>query len=287
MTIMLVYINGEFVPEADATVSVFDRGFLYGDGVFETMRSYCGRIFRLGDHIHRLMLSAEIIGLRLPQTRAQLSDICIGLLEQNELSDAIVRISVTRGLAQGGVGISSAGTPTVVAFARAPSPLADDAYTTGVSAKIVSITRTSSAAIDSRIKSMNFLNYILARAEAERAGAFDAIMLTTSGHIAETSTANIFFAKGETLVTPSLDCDILPGIIRESVIELAAAMGIPVEERKIVPDEVSDFSECFLTNSGFELLPVAKIDDASIGDGKSRPIYTRLHEAYRDLAKKG
>jgi branched-chain amino acid aminotransferase len=283
----IVYINGEFVPESEARVSVFDRGFLYGDGMFETMRSYGGRIFRLADHMRRLKQSADIIGLRLEQTDAALSDICTQLLDRNSLSDAILRISVTRGPSTGGIGISKAGSPTIVAFARPPSPLPAKAYTGGVSARIVSVSRVATTAIDSRVKSMNFLNYILARAEAERAGAYEAIMLDGSGQIAEASTGNIFFAKGDCLVTPSLDCDILPGITRATVIEIARETELKVEERTILPSELPEFSECFLTNSGVELLPVSKIDDAPVGNGRPGPIHTRLHKEYRTLARQG
>jgi len=282
-----VYISGDFVPESEARISVFDRGFLYGDGLFETMRSYDGRIFRLSDHMRRLKQSADIIGLSLEQTEATLSDICTQLLDRNGLNDAVLRMSVTRGPSTGGIGISRAGEPTIVAFARPPTFLPADAYTGGVSAKIVSVSRVATAAIDSRVKSMNFLNYILARAEAEGAGAFEAIMLDGSGHIAEASAANIFFAKGDCLATPSLDCDILPGITRATVIELAREMGIRLDERKIAPTELPEFSECFLTNSGLELLPVSKIDGAPVGSGGLGPICARLHKGYRALAQQG
>lgn len=283
----LVYINGEFLPESEATISVFDRGFLYGDGTFETMRSYGGRIFKLPEHIRRLEQSADILGLRLGRTKDRLSDICVQLLERNGLSDAMLRISVTRGTSMGGIGISNAGEPTIVAFARPHTPLPANAYTEGVSAKIVSIRRVASAALDSRIKPMNFLNYILARAEAEAAGAYEAIMLNASGHVAEASTANVFFADGETLITPCIECDILPGITRATVLELAAKMGIACEERRIEPSELASFSECFLTNSGVELVPVTLIDESPVGDGRLYPLHARLHKAYCELARKG
>jgi branched-chain amino acid aminotransferase len=283
----VVYMNGEFVPESDARISVFDRGFLYGDGVFETMRSYAGKIFRLSKHIDRLLRSAIIISIKPSQSHDQLSEICTQLLERNGLSDAILRISLTRGPAAGGIGISRTGSPTIVAFARPPTPLPPNAYTHGVSAKIVTIQRTASSSMDSRIKSMNFLNYILARLEAEQAGAFEAIMLDASGHIAEASTSNLFFAKGTTLVTPSLDCDILPGITRATVLELAREVGFDWEERRINPQEIAEFSECFLTNSGLELVPVTLIDNTQVGEGGPGPVYERLRISYRELTQKG
>jgi len=283
----LVYLNGRFVPESQACVSVFDRGFLYGDGAFETMRSYGGRIFQMERHIQRLRESAEIIGLRLQHRPQQLADICTQLIERNGLAEAILRISVTRGPATGGIGIARAAQATVVAFVRPPAPLPEQAYSDGVSASIVSIRRCPSSSLDARIKSMNFLNFILARAEAERRGAYEAIMLNHSGHIAEASTANIFFVADGALVTPCLECDILPGITRAVVIGLASDMGIRVEERKIGPEEIAGFDECFLTNSGLELIPVTKIDGAPVGTGKPGPVYSQMHEAYRKIAHVG
>ena len=278
----LVYLNGQFVPEAEACVSVFDRGFLYGDGVFETMRAYNGRIFRLTDHVQRLLRSADILGLHMHKTHEQFIELCNQLLKRNGLQDAIVRISITRGLSAGGIGIARQQKETIVGFVRPPMPLPADAYDQGVSAKIVSIRRTPSSSLDSRAKSMNYLNFILARAEAEKTGAYEAIMLTQTGHIAETSTANIFFVAGERLITPGLDCDILPGITRETVLELAASMDVECVERPIEPSEIQDFSECFLTNSGVELLPVTRIDEKSLGAGAGR-LYKRLHQTYREL----
>ncbi|UCD57434.1 MAG: aminotransferase class IV, partial [Candidatus Hydrogenedentota bacterium] len=180
----VVFLNGRFVPEKEACVSVFDRGFLYGDGVFETMRSYGGRIFRLTQHIERLLNSADLIGLRLSHEPEKLADICNQLIERNELADGILRLSVTRGRWVGGIGTARAAEPSVVAFIRPPMPLPSDAYAKGVSAKIVSVRRTPSFALDARIKCMNFLNQILARAEAEGAGAYEAIMLNRSGYVA-------------------------------------------------------------------------------------------------------
>jgi len=283
----LVYLNGQFVSESQARVSVFDRGFLYGDGVFETMRSYDGRIFQLDRHMRRLRRSADIIGLDLRHEPREVGEILTRLIELNGLGDAILRISVTRGRATGGIGVARAGEPSIVAFARPPAPLPAKAYTDGVSARIVSIRRFPAGSLDSRVKSMNFLNYILARAEAEESGAYEAIMLNQSGDIAEASTANIFFAGDGRLVTPSLESDILPGITREVTLGLAAEMDIAIEERRIEPPETAGFDECFLTSSGIELLPVTKIDDSPVGAGKPGPIHSRLHEAYRRLAQRG
>ena len=283
----LIYLNGQFVQEAEARVSVFDRGFLYGDGVFETMRSYDGRIFRLTEHMQRLQQSAGLIKLRLSHTPEQLAGICNKLLKRNGLSDAILRMSVTRGPVMGGIGVARAGEPCIVAFARPPMSLPADAYVHGVSARVVSVRRTPRSTLDSRIKSMNFLNYILARAEAEEAGAYEAILLNHAGMVTEASTANIFFASDDRLVTPDLACDILPGITRAAVLELAAGLNVPCDEKAIEASSIGGFQECFLTNSGVELLPVTEIDGNTIGSGRPGPLYARLHEAYRAFVRKG
>jgi branched-chain amino acid aminotransferase len=279
----LVYLNGRFIPSADARISIFDRGFLYGDGVFETMRAYDGRIFRLDEHMERLARSAEIIGLNLPGGPERCADICRQLLLRNEARDALLRLSVTRGEAIGGIGIKRAAEPTVIAHVRPPMPLPDDAYRNGVRAKIVSIRRIPSTSLNPHMKSMNFLNQILARAEAEACCAYDSIMLNQAGLIAETSTANVFFARDRMLSTPSPDCDILLGITRATVLELAAKTGIRCEERAIKPSEIGAFQECFLTSTGIELLPVTRINDSEVGGGVPGPLYERLHSAYREL----
>lgn len=283
----LVFLNGEFVPAKSAKISVFDRGFLYGDGCFETMRAYDGVIFRLNDHLERLRNSLALLDIHFSYSSRQLSDICNRLIERNDLADAIVRLSVTRGLSRGGIGTSRAAEPSVVAFVRPPMPLPADAYTAGVSAKVVSIVRTPRRSLDARVKSMNLLNYILARSEAERGGAYEAVMLNCKGHVAEASAANIFFARNNSLFTPSADCDILLGITRAVVIELASQQGIPCGEVKMRKEEMNDFDECFLTNTGVELLPVTTIDSRSVGEGKPGATYTRLHQAYRERVRKG
>ncbi len=284
---MLVYQDGELVPESEARISVFDRGFLYGDGVFETMRAYNGRIFRLDRHIQRLQQSAELIGLNIEFESEHIADICNMLLKSNNLLDAILRISITRGRSTGGIGIRKTSQPSVIAFVRPPMPLPDGAYEDGVSAQIVSVRRTPSYSIDTRVKSMNYLNLILARAEAEKAGAYEAILLNHEGHIAETSTANIFFSVDNRLLTPGLDCDILPGITRAAVLELASDIGLHHEERKIAPSEILGFHECFITNSAVELLPVTEIDKKNVGPGKPGPLYRRMLHSYRELVAKG
>lgn len=280
------YVNGAFIPESEAVVSVFDRGFLYGDGVFETMRAYDGRVFRIHQHIQRLRESVRLVKLRLAASNEELIDICEQLLERNEIADAIIRLSVTRGPASGGIGVARAGEPTIVAFIRPPMPIPAGAQTGGVSVRISRFCKTPSSALHSRVKSMNFLNGILARSEAEEAGAYEAVLLDLQGNITETSTANIFFVRDGNLFTPSPENDILLGITRAAVIELAGKSGISCNETVIPATEIGDFQECFLTNSAIELLPVTRVDGRPVGEGNPGPIYAVLHRAYRELVRK-
>jgi branched-chain amino acid aminotransferase len=281
----LVYLNGRFLTENEAVISIFDRGFLYGDGVFETMRSYGGNIFRLQQHLQRLRRSAELIKLRLHLTETEMADICNQLLERNGALNAVIRISVTRGRALGGVGTAKAGEPTVAAFIRPPIAIPPDAAESGVSLITSTIMRTPSRALDSRVKSMNYLNLILARSEAEEAGAFDAILLDRNGFLAETSVANIFFARDGRLFTPAPENDILLGITRAAVLELAERLVIRFSEASITPAEMESFEECFLTNSAIELLPVTRIDNKPVGSGMPGDIYRRLLHEYREMVR--
>ncbi|RJP16155.1 MAG: branched-chain amino acid aminotransferase [Candidatus Abyssobacteria bacterium SURF_5] len=279
----VVYLDGDFLPEGKALVSVFDRGFLYGDGVFETMRAYGGRVFRLAQHLRRLEESAELIKITPPLSQDQFAKICSDLIERNNTADAIVRISVTRGKASGGLGTSNAGRPTVAAFIRPPMPVSTEAASEGVPAIISSFRKMPSAALNARIKSMNFLNSILARSEAEEAGCYEAVLLDSDGNVTEATTANIFFVGGGRLFTPGPESDILLGITRAAVLELSAEMGIPAEQRKISASELGGFEECFITNSAIEALAVTRIGPLRVGGGKPGAIYKRIHGAYREL----
>ncbi len=282
----LVYLNGKFVRECQAVVSIFDRGFLYGDGVFETMRAYGGRIFRLGQHIRRLRRSAEAIHMLVTLSDDQLARICLELLEQNHAEEGIIRISVTRGTSLGGIGTARAAEPTIAAFIRPAMPLPPRAGSDGVELIISSVRKTPSHALSPRIKSMNFLNNIMARSEAEAAGAFDAILLDDGGCITETSTSNIFFARNESLFTPGPESDILLGVTRGAVLELAAQRGMHCRECAIKAPFIKEFNECFVTNSAVELVPVTTINGTPVGTGKPGKIYRSLHAAYGELVQR-
>ena len=248
---MKVYLNGRFVEERFAKVSVFDRSFLYGDGIFETLRAYCGKIFREKEHIDRLKRSAEAIYLPLPEI--DYSRIFQKLLKANNLSDGLLRLTISRGE---GWGIEPAGIPNVVCFAKNFSGLPEEMYEKGISA-VVAIRRRPKIAI----KSTNYLEAILARIEAK---GREAIMLSADGFVAGAVTSNIFIVKDQRLITPPLSLGILPGITRQTVLEIAT---IKAEERVFRKEELYSADEVFLTNTSYEIMPITEIDGSKIGKG--------------------
>lgn len=276
---MWVYVNGRFVPETEATVSVFDHGFLYGDGVYETLRTYQGKPFLLNRHLVRLRRSCELIGLVSPLRDEEWSPILAELLRRNELADAGFRLTVSRGPGEMGIDPGLCGRPTVVVMTKALSPISNEMRERGVRLELVSVRRNPLTAQSPQIKSLSFLNNILAKQEAAKAGAFDALMLNMDGHVTECTTSNIFFVRGNTVCTPSPACGILEGITREVIIELAGDAGLPIEEGHYGIDAVMQADECFITNTGMEVMPVTQIGLKTIGPGKASPVALNLWKA--------
>ncbi len=283
----IVYLNGALIPRSEARISVFDHGFLYGYGLFETMRAYRGKIFLLERHLKRLLGSAETIGLASNLSEIDLGRACLDTLRANGLEDARLRLTVSRGEVDTfpGTGISS--TPTVLVTARGYTPLSAGTYNRGFKAGVSSLRRCRQSFI-SRIKSTNYLVSVLAKMEAETAGLDEALLLNESGFIAEGSVSNIFFATSSSLVTPPLESGILPGITREVVIELADTLGINVAERNVGLADLGQFDEAFLTNSVMEIMPLVAVrDDAgqtvTIGSGKPGEVTRRLMTAYKEM----
>lgn len=280
----LVYLNGSLVPRSEARVSVFDRGFLYGYGLFETMRAYNGRIFRLHSHVERLIASAKIIGIRLDMG-IDLGKACEETLRANGLKEARLRLTVSRGEAATFSGESS---PTVAVTASRYSPLPAEVYERGYRALVSSHRRFSLSPL-SRIKSDNYLPGILARMEAEAAGLDEALLLNEHGHIAEAAMSNIFFVDSDGLVTPPVESGILPGITRQVVMGLARDMGMAVSEEEVNLRDLGRFNEAFLTNSVMEVMPlVLIIEDGlarDIGTGQTGAVTRRLMSAYRRLVE--
>ncbi|MCL6639071.1 MAG: aminotransferase class IV [Firmicutes bacterium] len=281
----LVYLNGDFVPEAEAKVSVFDRGFLYGDGIFETVRSYGGKIFRLKRHIERLFTSANILSISLPHDAGQFCEIVKETLRRNHLNDASLRLSVSRGPGAPGLSPAGSGPPTVLCTARELPPGLPQLQKSGVRAVVVQTRRTPPPCLDSRAKTFNFLNNIVARLEVDAAGAFEGIMLNTAGKVAEGTVSNVFFYSGGVLYTPSPDAGILPGIARETVLEAAAWKGVRAGEGLFGPEDLFAAGEVFLTNSNWEVLPVVQLDGMTVGKGVPGPATTALAAAYNELVR--
>ncbi len=248
---------------------MIDRGLLYGDGIFETMRAYNGKVFKLNEHLSRLAAAARVMKIKLPYSRTEFEKRVYKILKTRRLKDAYIRITVTR---EGAVFF------IVRKFNGYPPRM----YVYGIKVKISGIRQNEYSPL-SRIKSLNFLDHILAKERAREEGFDDAILMNTKGYIAEGATANIFLVRRGGLVTPSLDSGILPGITRRAVIRLAVKLGIKVTEKKVLPGELESADEVFLTNSLAEVLPVVKIDRSGIGDGVPGKITKLLHSEYRKM----
>jgi len=278
---MWIFLNDRFVRKEDALISVFDHGFLYGDGVYETLRAYGGRIFRLRQHLARLARSASLIGLDTPIVEHDFITVLREAMERNDLSDAYLRITISRG--EGNIGLDPRLClhPTVVVISLPLQPYPIELFNTGVSLAIVNVRRNLAAALPPMIKSLNFLNNILAKQEASRAGAFDGLMLNGEGHITECTTSNIFFVKDGCVYTPSVACGILDGITREAILSLAREQAFPTEEGCYNPEALLEADECFLTNTTMEIMPVQGIDRHPIGKERPGPVTGRLRELFR------
>jgi branched-chain amino acid aminotransferase len=282
----LIYLDGSLVPRSQAHVSVFDHGFLYGYGLFETMRAYRGGIFRLERHMARLMGSAQTIGLGSRLAGLDLGRACLETLRANRLTDARLRLTVTGGEADSFPWEGKAGAPTVVITARRYVPPPAEKYRRGYQVVIASVRRSRSRL--SGVKSLNYLVSVMARMEAAASGRDEALLLNDGGFIAEGGNSNVFFVKGSCLVTPSLESGILPGITREVVMELAAALGIRVTEGEVAPAELVQFDEAFLTSSTMEIMPLVVVRDEAgkgiiIGTGRPGDIAKKLMKAYKGL----
>jgi branched-chain amino acid aminotransferase len=278
---MWIYLNDRFVEKEQARISVFDHGFLYGDGVYETLRAYQGRIFLLERHLARLRRSCDLIGLVLPVGDDAWVSIITDILGRNGLEDAGLRLTISRGEGELGIDPGLCASPTVVVMAKAFVPYPARMREQGVRLQLVSVRRNPPSAQSPRIKSLSFLNNILAKQEAVQAGAYDALMLNMDGHVTECTTSNVFFVANQRLHTPSVDCGILEGITREVVIELAGDLGIEVEEGAYAAEDVLQADECFMTNTGLEVMGVSQIGEHPIGQGKCGPMTMELWRTFQ------
>ena len=278
-----IYINGKYYDKEDAKISVYDHGLLYGDGIFEGMRAYNGKIFKLPEHIERLYESARAIHLEIPITPEQMAADSVATVAKNELTDAYIRLVVTRGGGSLGLDPYKTVDPQIIIIADKIALYPAELYEKGLEIITASTIRNHPAALNPRIKSLNYLNNIMAKIEGLQAGCFEALMLNHTGHVAECTGDNIFLVKKNVLYTPSIDAGILEGITRNAVIELARKRGLEVRELTLTRHDVYVSDECFLTGSAAEVIPVVKIDSRSIGEGNVGPITKQLIADFREL----
>ena len=281
---MLIYIDGEYLPKAEAKVSVFDHGLLYGDGVFEGIRSYNGRVFKLDEHLERLYDSAKSIMLQIPIPMETMKEKVLETLRLNHLREAYIRLIVTRGVGDLGLDPDKCPTPSIIIIADKITLYPPKYYEEGLEIVTVSVRRNYAEAINPRIKSLNYLNNILAKIEGKQAGAVEVLMLNAEGYVAECSGDNIFWVKNEVLVTPPTHMGILEGVTRNSVIDLAREAGMQVEERVFTRHDLYIADECFLTGTAAEVIPVVKIDQRAVGDGQPGKVTQKLMDAFRQYA---
>jgi branched-chain amino acid aminotransferase len=282
----MIFMNDRLVPEHAATVSVFDHGLLYGDGVFEGIRAYSGKVFRLAEHIDRLFSSARAIALEIPMTKESVSKAVVDTLAANNLADGYVRLVVTRGKGNLGLDPNKTANPQVIVIASTISLYPAEFYEKGLRIVTAATQRTSSAALSPRIKSLNYLNNIMAKLEGLQAGCVEALMLNHKGEVAECTGDNVFVVRSGKLLTPPPDAGILEGITRGAVMELAAAAGIDCREQTLVRHDLYTADECFLTGTAAEIIPVVEIDSRKVGDGVPGPMTKRLTDAFHSLVRK-
>jgi branched-chain amino acid aminotransferase len=280
-----VSINGKLYDKEKAAVSVYDHGLLYGDGVFEGIRSYSGKVFRMEEHLERLWNSAKAIWLQMPVSRAEMAKAIVDTLAANQIADGYIRVVVTRGVGTLGLDPTRCTSPQVIIITDLISLYPDELYRKGLEIITVSTMRNHPAALSPRIKSLNYLNNILAKIEGLQAGSIEALMLNHKGEVAECTGDNLFLVRGGQLLTPSIDAGILEGITRSAVIELARQGGVTVKEVPLTKHDVYIADECFLTGTAAEVIPVVKVDSRTIGSGQPGPITRDLMERFHKLAR--
>lgn len=279
---LIIYLNGEFVPEEEAKVSVFDHGLLYGDGVFEGIRAYHNRVFKLKEHIDRLYDSAKAILLEIPLSKEEMTEVVLETMRQNNLREGYIRLVVARG--KGDLGLDPRKCPkaTVFCIGASITLYPERFYEEGLEVITVPTRRNLNEASSPRIKSLNYLNNILAKIEANLHGVLEAILLNQEGYVAEATGDNIFIVKNGRLITPPPHAGILEGITRNTVMDLARKRGIPVEERLFTRYDIFNADECFLTGTAAEVIPVVKVDGRTISDGVPGPMTRALIKDFRE-----
>lgn len=275
-----VYISGKLYDKADAKISVYDHGLLYGDGVFEGIRAYSGRVFKLDRHVERLYESATAIHLAIPMSQEDMADAIVDTIKANKLSDAYVRVVVTRGAGSLGLDPRKTTDPQVIIIADTISLYPEELYESGLKIVTAGTIRNHPQALSPRVKSLNYLNNIMAKIEGTNAGCLEALMMNHKGEVAECTGDNIFVVKRGELITPPVTAGILEGITREAVIDLARGSGIAVHERSMDRHDIYTADECFLTGTAAEVIPVVECDSRPIGSGSPGPITKELRRHF-------
>src|SRR6266540_3470810 len=282
---MKVYIDGKYYDGKNAKISVFDHGLLYGDGIFEGIRAYNGRVFKLKEHIDRLFCSAKAILLDVPMSHEAIMQATVEVCRRNKIRDGYIRLVVTRGAGTLGLNPNRCRNPSVIIIADKIQLYPPELYEKGLAVITVPTTRNLHSALNPAIKSLNYLNNILAKIEANNAGCEEAVMLNAEGFVSECTGDNIFIVKAGQMLTPPLSAGALYGITRSVVIELAREDGLTVAEPSLTRYDLFNADECFLTGTGAELIPIVKIDARVIGTGKPGPLTRKLVDKYRALTK--
>jgi branched-chain amino acid aminotransferase len=278
---MKIYLDGNFVDQADAKISVFDHGLLYGDGIFEGIRIYQGNIFRLEEHLERLEYSAKAILLKMPWSRKEISDATCETCRQNKLTDGYIRLVVTRGVGDLGLSPWLCPKPSLFIIANKIALYPEEHYTTGLSIVTVPTRRINPAALSPSVKSLNYLNNILAKIEAKQFGALEAIMLNDQGYVAECTGDNIFIVHKGEIITPAASQGALKGITRGAILDIATELNIPLREADLTRYDVWNADECFLTGTAAEVIPVVKLDGREIGNAKPGAITQKVLASFR------
>lgn len=282
---MLIYLDGQFVPQEEAKVSVFDHGLLYGDGVFEGIRSYNGRVFKLDEHLKRLYDSAKALMLNMPLSIDEMEEAVLETLRQNNLRDAYIRLVVTRGVGDLGLDPDKCPRATVFIIADKIALYPPEFYENGLEIVTVPTRRNLTEALNPRIKSLNYLNNILAKIEGKLAGVIEALMINAEGYVVECTGDNVFIWKDNTLFTPPTYVGILEGVTRNAVMGIAREIGLDVREQVFTRHDLYIADECFLTGTAAELIPVVKVDGRVVGSGKSGEVTRKLHAAFHELTQ--
>lgn len=281
----IVSINGTLFAKEDAKISVYDHGLLYGDGVFEGIRAYGGKCFRLAEHVDRLYASAAAILLQIPMTPEEMSESINRTVAASKLLDAYVRVVVTRGVGALGLDINKCPSPQTIVIVDTIQLYPPEIYEQGLELVTVTTIRNHPMALNPRIKSLNYLNNILAKIEGQLAGCVEALMLNHKGEVAECTGDNIFVVRNDAVQTPPLDAGVLEGVTRNVVLELARQAGYASEETVMTRHDLYTADECFLTGTAAEIVPVVKLDGRLIGEGKPGPVVRDLRRRFQQLAR--